>query len=110
MAATVARGVGLGSAQVGVFAEVEPNQKERIILPLRHATTDQFRTGWFVASVLSASRIVLAVRSRRPFFRSRPGKRLPWATPGVAMSIVSGEIAKRVVCRQFEPTPASTRS
>ena len=33
--------------------------------------------------MLSASLIVLVVRSRRPFFRSRPGKRLLWATLGV---------------------------
>jgi len=53
------------------------------LLYLFNASTDQFRTGWFVESVLSASLIVLVVRSRRPFFRSRPGKRLLWATLGV---------------------------
>jgi len=52
-------------------------------VPALDSTTDQFRTGWFVESVLSASLIVLVVRSRRPFFRSRPGKRLRWATLGV---------------------------
>ncbi len=44
------------------------------------ATTVQFRTGWFVESVVSASLIVLVVRTRRPFFRSRPGKPLVAAT------------------------------
>ena len=34
----------------------------------------QFRTGWFVESVVSASLIVLVIRTRRPFFRSRPGR------------------------------------
>ncbi len=43
----------------------------------------QFRTGWFVESVLSAALVVLVVRSRHPFFRSRPGKRLLLATLGV---------------------------
>ncbi len=38
------------------------------------ATVDEFRTGWFIESVLSASMIVLVIRSRRPFFTSRPGK------------------------------------
>ena len=47
------------------------------------AGTDQFRTGWFVESVVSASLIVLVVRSRRAFFRSKPAKRLLWATLGV---------------------------
>ena len=44
---------------------------------------EQFRTGWFVESVLSAALVVLVVRSRHPFFRSRPGKRLLLATLGV---------------------------
>ena len=35
-----------------------------------------FRTGWFIESVLSASLIVLVIRSRRPFFKSYPGKYL----------------------------------
>jgi P-type Mg2+ transporter len=35
-----------------------------------------FRTGWFIESVLSASLIVLVIRSRRPFFKSLPGKYL----------------------------------
>jgi Mg2+-importing ATPase len=45
-----------------------------------HATTEQFRTGWFLESVLSASLIVLVIRSRRPFFKSLPGKYLLLAT------------------------------
>jgi len=39
-----------------------------------------FRTGWFVESVLSASMVVLVIRTRRPFFRSRPGRLLTLAT------------------------------
>jgi len=40
----------------------------------------QFRTGWFVESVVSASVVVLVVRSRRAFYRSKPGKALLIAT------------------------------
>ncbi len=35
--------------------------------------------------MLSAALVVLVVRSRRPFFRSRPGKHLLLATLGVVM-------------------------
>ena len=35
-----------------------------------------FRTGWFVESVISASLIVLVIRSRGPFLKSSPGKYL----------------------------------
>jgi P-type Mg2+ transporter len=51
-----------------------------VLLFILHATTDQFRTGWFMESVISASVIVLVIRSRRSFFKSMPGKYLLIAT------------------------------
>jgi len=56
-----------------------------VLLLVLHATRVQFRTGWFVESVVSAALIVLVIRSRSPFFRSRPGKYLLMTT----LSIVS---------------------
>jgi Mg2+-importing ATPase len=50
------------------------------LLLILHATQDQFRTGWFLESVISASLIVLVIRSRKPFFKSRPSKYLLMAT------------------------------
>ncbi len=47
-----------------------------VLLLVLHANTAQFRTGWFVESVVSASFIVLVIRTRRPFWRSRPGRYL----------------------------------
>jgi P-type Mg2+ transporter len=47
-----------------------------LLLLVLHATQVQFRTGWFLESVVSASLIVLVIRSRKPFFKSRPGKYL----------------------------------
>jgi Mg2+-importing ATPase len=37
------------------------------------AAAETFRTGWFVESLLTELVIALVVRTRRPFFRSRPG-------------------------------------
>jgi Mg2+-importing ATPase len=51
-----------------------------LLLLLLHATTAQFRTGWFLESVVSASLIVLVIRSRKPFFKSRPGRYLLMST------------------------------
>jgi len=51
-----------------------------LLLLVLHATQVQFRTGWFIESVISASIIVLVIRSRKPFFRSKPGKHLLIAT------------------------------
>ncbi|MGD0217946.1 MAG: cation transporting ATPase C-terminal domain-containing protein, partial [Desulfobaccales bacterium] len=51
-----------------------------VLLWILHATTEQFRTGWFQESVISAALIVLVIRTRRPFFKSMPGKYLFWTT------------------------------
>jgi Mg2+-importing ATPase len=53
-----------------------------------NATTEQFRTGWFIESIVSAALIVLVVRTRRPFFRSRPSRLLALATLGVVIITV----------------------
>ncbi len=51
-----------------------------ILLFILHATPEQFRTGWFLESVISAVLIVLIVRTRKPFFKSLPGRYLLAAT------------------------------
>jgi Mg2+-importing ATPase len=47
------------------------------------ATPELFRTGWFVESLLTELVIALVVRTRRPFFQSRPGKLLLISTTGL---------------------------
>src|SRR5664279_3967396 len=51
-----------------------------VLLFVLPGMVEQFRTGWFTESVISASMRVLVIRSRRPFFKSRPGKDLMAAT------------------------------
>jgi P-type Mg2+ transporter len=48
-----------------------------------HAKEAELRTGWFVESVVSSALIVLVVRTRKPFYRSRPGRPLVVATLAV---------------------------
>ena len=50
------------------------------LLFLLHAQPQQFRTGWFLESVISASMVVLVVRTRKSIFSSKPGKYLLMAT------------------------------
>ena len=50
-----------------------------ILLLALNAGQNEFRTGWFVESVVSASMIVLVVRSPYSIFKSRPGKYLALA-------------------------------
>jgi len=56
-----------------------------VLLLVLHASVAEFRTGWFVESVVSASMIVLVVRTRGPFLKSKPGKALLTATGLVAL-------------------------
>jgi Mg2+-importing ATPase len=51
-----------------------------VLLLILHATTNQFRTGWFIESVVSASLIVLVVRTRHLFYKSRASVYLIIAT------------------------------
>ena len=51
-----------------------------VLLFFLHADTKQFRSGWFIENVVTASLIVLVIRTRKPFYSSRPGKYLLIAT------------------------------
>jgi len=54
-----------------------------LLLWVFSASADLFRTGWFVESLLTELVIALIVRTRRPFFRSRPGRLLLASTIAV---------------------------
>jgi P-type Mg2+ transporter len=92
----------------------------RALLLLLHTQPEQFRTGWFLESVISASLVVLVVRTRQSIFNSKPGKYLliatlmtvgvtlliPWtplATPAwisiVAITFCAGSRRNRCVVR-----------
>jgi Mg2+-importing ATPase len=64
----------------GILSSVFDYLTFGVLLLILHATTDQFRTGWFIESVISASVTVLVIRTRKSFFRSKPGKYLLMAT------------------------------
>jgi P-type Mg2+ transporter len=76
-------------------------------LLLIHATVDQFRTGWFMESVISACLIVLVIRSRRPFFKSKPGKYLVLATLGIVVATLLLPISPLAGLLEFQPLPLS---
>jgi Mg2+-importing ATPase len=54
------------------------------LLWLFHTGVAAFRTGWFVESLLTELVVVLVMRTRRPFFASRPGRLLVISTVAVA--------------------------
>ena len=71
-----------------------------------NATVAQFRTGWFIESIVSASLIVLVVRSRRPFFKSRPSKMLALATAGIVLITALTPQLPFAGALGFQPLPA----
>ena len=54
-----------------------------VLIWLMHADVAQFRTGWFVESVITASLIVLVIRTRKRFYQSRPSTPLLLATGAI---------------------------
>jgi Mg2+-importing ATPase len=51
-----------------------------ILLWVLKATEAQFQTAWFIESLITELTIVMIVRTRRSFYRSRPGKWLALVT------------------------------
>jgi Mg2+-importing ATPase len=76
-----------------------------VLLFLLPGMIEQFRTGWFIESVISASMIVLVIRSRKPFFRSRPGKYLLVATMLIVVLTLGFPLTPFAAPFGFKPLP-----
>jgi Mg2+-importing ATPase len=59
-----------------------------VLLWLLNSSPEEFRTGWFIESLMTELVIALIVRTRKPFFRSKPGRWLWWSTVVVAVLTV----------------------
>ncbi len=91
----------------GILSSVFDYLTFGVLLFLLHATQDQFRTGWFLESVVSASLIVLVIRSRKPFFKSTPGKYLLVATASIAIATLLLPFTPLAEIFGFVPLPIS---
>jgi Mg2+-importing ATPase len=74
------RFIGRFMLEFGIVSSVFDFLTFGVLLLVFRAAPDLFRTGWFVESLLTELVIALVVRTRRPFFRSRPGGVLLWST------------------------------
>jgi Mg2+-importing ATPase len=66
-----------------------------VLIAVFHTTPAEFRTAWFVVSLLTEIAILLVVRTARPFLRSRPSRALLVASlltgaVGLALPYLSG--------------------
>jgi Mg2+-importing ATPase len=73
------------------------------LLWLLRATPAQFRSGWFVESVLTELLILLVIRTQRAFFRSRPSRALEAAT--ALVTLVSVALLYLPLNRYFDLEP-----
>ncbi|MCE5263795.1 MAG: magnesium-translocating P-type ATPase [Deltaproteobacteria bacterium] len=78
-----------------------------VLIWLLKATPEEFRTGWFLESVISASLIVLLVRSRRPFFKSLPSAALLTTTLAVVVMTLLLPLTPLAGLFGFQPLPVS---
>jgi Mg2+-importing ATPase len=77
--------IGRFMVEFGVLSSAFDFMTFGVLLYLFHATQEQFRTGWFIESLLTELVIALVVRTRRPFFRSRPGTLLLVSTAALVV-------------------------
>jgi Mg2+-importing ATPase len=77
------------------------------LLGIFHATPELFRTGWFVESLLTELVIALVVRTRRPFYKSRPGALLLWSSVALVAVAFYVPFAPYASVLGFVPLPAT---
>ncbi|HEY7536119.1 MAG TPA: HAD-IC family P-type ATPase, partial [Thermodesulfobacteriota bacterium] len=78
-----------------------------VLLLILHSTSEQFRTGWFMESVISASVIVLVIRTRKPFYKSQPGRYLLISTLLIAGLTLILPFTHLAEIFSFNPLPIS---
>ncbi|HEX9029614.1 MAG TPA: magnesium-translocating P-type ATPase, partial [Anaerolineales bacterium] len=76
-----------------------------VLLLVLHAGPEQFRTGWFVESVLSAGVVVFALRTRLPFLRSAPSRAMLAVTALVALATLALPFTPLAGILGFQPLP-----
>ena len=91
----------------GILSSVFDYLTFGVLLGILRATTKQFRTGWFLESVISASIIVLVIRTRKVFFKSKPGPYLMIATLVIVVVTISIPFTPLSGILGFQTLPAS---
>jgi Mg2+-importing ATPase len=76
-----------------------------ILLWVLRAGEREFHTGWFVESILSAAVVVFALRTRLPFFKSRPSRAMLLATGLVVLVTLALPYSPLAGILEFAPLP-----
>ena len=101
------RFIGRFMAEFGLLSSLFDFVTFGMLLVL-HARPELFRSGWFVESLLTEILVALLIRTRRPFFRSRPGSFVLVSTVAVAAVGVALPYLPFVRGIGFAPLPLTT--
>ncbi len=71
-----------------------------------HAAPAQFQTAWFLESMFTELAIILVVRTRRPFYRSRPGRWLTLVSLASAVAALAVPYTPLGALLGFTPLPS----
>ncbi len=91
----------------GIVSSVFDFMTFGVLLYILDASPEEFRTGWFLESIVSATMIVLVIRTRLPFYKSKPGKHLVYATLAVIAMVHVLPYSPIAPLLGFKPLPLS---
>jgi Mg2+-importing ATPase len=101
------RFIGQFMVQFGVLSSVFDFLTFGALLGFFAATPELFRTAWFVESLLTELCVALVVRTRRPFFRSRPGTFLLTSSLAIMALVLAIPYFPRANLLGFTPMPVT---
>ncbi|MBI2898020.1 MAG: magnesium-translocating P-type ATPase [Deltaproteobacteria bacterium] len=100
------RFIGRFMVEFGVLSSAFDLVTFAVLLGAFHAVAETFRTGWFVESLLTELVVALVVRTRRPFFRSKPGRVLLLSTLVLVPATFAIPFVPHAGVLGFVPLPA----
>jgi P-type Mg2+ transporter len=99
------RFIGRYMLEFGALSSIFDVLTFAVLLVTFRATAPLFRTGWFVESLLTELAVALVMRTRRPFFQSRPGTLLLALTVVLAVGALAIPYLPLVGVFGFVPLP-----
>jgi Mg2+-importing ATPase len=99
--------IGRYMVEFGTLSSVFDFLTFGVLLIVFRSGPELFRTAWFVESLLTELVIALVVRTRRPFFRSRPGAVLLYSTLLLIALTIAIPYLPGVRIIGFVPLPAT---
>jgi P-type Mg2+ transporter len=89
----------------GILSSVFDYATFGVLLFLFKASEVEFQTGWFMESVVSATLIVLIIRTKKSFIKSKPSKYLALSSVAVALFIMILPMLPFASILGFKPLP-----